>query len=41
MSKLHCPTDLADKRWQVIEKIIEQQVRKLKHSLRSILNAVF
>lgn len=41
MSALHYSTDLTDKRWRVIEKIIEPQIRKRKHSLRSILNAIF
>lgn len=34
-------TDLTDKQWQVIEKLVDKQVRKRKHSLRSILNGIF
>lgn len=34
-------TNLTDKQWQVIEKIINPQVRSRKHSLRSIMNAIF
>lgn len=33
-------TNLTDKQWQVIEKIINPQVRKRKHSLRNIMNAI-
>ena len=33
-------TNLTDKRWQVIEKIINTQERKRKHSLRNIMNAI-
>lgn len=33
------PTKLADKQWQVIEKITNTQERARKHSLRNILNA--
>ena len=33
-------TDLTDKQWQVIEKIINTQERKRKHSLRNIMNAI-
>ena len=31
---------LTDKQWQVIEKIINTQERKLKHFLRNIMNAI-
>ena len=34
-------TDLTDKQWQVIEKLVTGKVRKRKHSLRSILNGIF
>ena len=33
-------TNLTDKQWQVIEKIINLQERKRKHSLRNIMNAI-
>lgn len=34
-------TNLTDKQWQVIEKIINPQVRHRRHSLRDIMNAIF
>lgn len=34
------PTNLADKQWQVIEKVINPQERTRKHSLRDIMNAI-
>lgn len=34
-------TDLADKQWQVIEKILDNKERKRKHLIRSIFNANF
>ncbi len=33
-------TNLTDNQWQVIEKIINPQVRQRKHSLRNIMNAI-
>ena len=33
-------TNLTDKQWQVIEKIINPQERRRKHSLRNIMNAI-
>lgn len=33
-------TNLTDKQWQVIEKIINLQERKRKHSLRNIMKAI-
>lgn len=33
-------TNLTDKQWQVIEKIINTKERKRKHSLRNIMNAI-
>ena len=33
-------TNLTDKQWQVIEKIVNPQERKRKHSLRNIMNAI-
>lgn len=33
-------TNLTDKQWQAIEKIINTQERKRKHSLRNIMNAI-
>ena len=33
-------TNLTDKQWQFIEKIINTQERKRKHSLRNIMNAI-
>lgn len=33
-------TNLTDKQRQVIEKIINPQVRTRKHSLRTIMNAI-
>lgn len=33
-------TNLTDKQWQVIEKIINPQERKRKHSLRNIMNVI-
>ncbi|MDR2407844.1 MAG: IS5 family transposase, partial [Bacteroidales bacterium] len=41
MVKVPYPTDLTDQQWQVIEKIVDGQARKRKHSLRSILDAIF
>lgn len=37
---MNSPNYLTKKRWQVIEKIIEPQIRKRKHSLRSVLNDI-
>lgn len=34
------PTELAEKQWQVIKKILEPQARKRKYSLRGIMNAI-
>ena len=34
-------TDLTEKQWQVIEKIVNPQERKRKYSLRGIMNAIF
>lgn len=34
------PTNLTDNQWQVIEKIINAQERKRKHSLRGIMDAI-
>ena len=31
----HCPSNLTDNQWQVIEKFLDVQVRKRKYSLRS------
>ena len=36
----HYPTDLTEKQWQVIKKIINPQERRRKHSLREIMNAI-
>ena len=33
-------TNLTDKQWQVIEKIVNPRERKRKHSLRNIMNAI-
>ena len=33
-------TNLTDKQWQVIEKVINPQERARKHSLRDIMNAI-
>ena len=33
-------TNLTDKQWQVIEKIINPQERQRKHPLREIMNAI-
>jgi transposase len=35
------PTDLTDKQWQFIEKILDDKDRKRKHPLRSIFNGIF
>ena len=35
------PTDLTDKQWQVIKKILNLQERKRKYDLREIWNAIF
>jgi putative transposase len=35
------PTDLTDKQWQFIEKMLDNKDRKRKHSLRSIFNGIF
>ncbi len=34
-------TNLTDKQWQVIEKIVNTQERRRKYSLRGIVNAIF
>jgi hypothetical protein len=34
----HYPSNLTDNQWQVIEKLLDVQVRKSKYSLRSIVN---
>ncbi len=34
-------TALIDKQWQVIEKLIDDNERKRKHSLRAIFNGIF
>ena len=36
----HYSTDLTDNRWQVIEKCLDEQVRKSKYPLRNIVNAI-
>jgi putative transposase len=41
MHKTNYPTNLTEKQWQVIEKIVNNKKRKRKHSLREILNAIF
>ncbi|MDR3119662.1 MAG: transposase [Mediterranea sp.] len=41
MNKKAYLTDLTDKQWQVIEKIVDGKLRKRKHSLRFILNGIF
>jgi putative transposase len=41
MNKTNYPTNLTEKQWQVIEKIVDSKKRKRKHSLREILNAIF
>ena len=35
------PTNLTEKQWQVINKIVEPQERSRKTSLREIINAIF
>ena len=40
MNKTNYPTNLTDKQWQVIEKILDDKKRKRKHSLREIFNAI-
>jgi putative transposase len=40
MNKTYYPTNLTEKQWQVIEKIVDYQKRKRKHSLREIMNAI-
>jgi len=40
MHKTNYPTNLTEKQWQVIEKILNDQKRKRKHSLREIFNAI-
>jgi putative transposase len=40
MNKTYYPTNLTEKQWQVIEKIVDNQKRKRKHSLRQIMNAI-
>jgi putative transposase len=40
MHKTNYPTNLTDKQWQVIEKILDDKKRKRKHSLRNIFNAI-
>ena len=40
MYKTNYPTNLTDKQWQVIEKILDSKNRKRKHSLREIFNAI-
>jgi putative transposase len=41
MHKTNYPTNLTEKQWQVIEKIVDSKKRKRKHSLRNIMNAIF
>jgi transposase len=41
MYKTNCPTNLTDKQWQVIEKILDGKKRKRKHALRDIMKAIF
>jgi putative transposase len=41
MNKKAYSTDLIDKQWQVIEKVVNVKVRKRKHSLCSISDAIF
>jgi putative transposase len=41
MNKKIYPTDLTDNQWQVIEKLENGKVRRCKHSLRSIVDAIF
>jgi len=41
MNKSYYPTNLTEKQWQVIEKIVDCKKRKRKHSLRDIMNALF
>jgi putative transposase len=41
MHKKRYSTDLTDKQWQVIEKLVNGKFRRRKHSLRSILDAIF
>jgi len=41
MKRNYYPTNLTEKQWQVIEKMLDPQKRKRKHSLRSIVNALF
>jgi hypothetical protein len=36
----HYPSNLTDNQWQVIEKFLDVQVRKRRHPLRSIVNAI-
>jgi Transposase and inactivated derivatives len=40
MSRKNYPTNLTEKQWQFIEKIVECQKRKRKHDLRDIMNAI-
>jgi len=40
MHKTNYPTNLTDKQWQVIEKILDCKKRKRKHSLRDVFNAI-
>ena len=40
MHKTNYPTSLTDKQWQVMEKYLDSQNRKRKHSLREIFNAL-
>jgi putative transposase len=41
MPKTNYPTNLTEKQWQVIENILTGKMRKRKHSLREIFNAIF
>jgi len=41
MDKTNYPTNLTDKQWQVIKKMLHIQERKRKHDLRAIWNALF
>ena len=36
----HYPSNLTDNQWQIIEKFLDVQVRKRRHPLRSIVNAI-
>jgi len=40
MNKIHYPTNLTEKQWQVIENILDTKKRKRKYPMREVFNAI-